>query len=69
MSYQFPCVVKQIFSEDKTERLTFMAQDHKFWWNYYDSKRTHLDEYQRCSEDYFPTLTDAEIDAFDRFGF
>ena len=65
----FPLIVKQIFDEKKEQRLTFFAHDSKFWWNYYDSKRTHKDRYQRCSDDYFPTLTDAEIDAYNRFGF
>lgn len=67
MSYNY--VVKTVWNESKTERLTFLVDNHRFWWNYYDSKRTWKDEYQRCSDDYFPTLTDAEIDAFNRFGF
>ena len=69
MSYQFPYIVKQIFDEKKEQRLTFYVKDHRFWWNYCDLRREPGADYPRCSDDYFPTLTDAEIDAFNRFGF
>lgn len=64
-------LVKQIFDETKTKRLSFFTELGKpgFWWNYCDSAKTCRDDYQRCSDRTFETLAEAEVDAYKTHGF
>lgn len=60
---------KVVWDEAKKKRLTFHFEWGKpgFWWNYCDLDRRGED-YQRCSDGTFPTLTEAEIDAYRVWG-
>lgn len=68
MSYAFPVVVKQTFDETKAKRSTFLHKEGEgYWWNYCDLSNPGAD-YKTCSDGFFPTLTDAEIDLFNTHG-